>query len=284
MHILKCSKNTLANASVKRGSETRPSIDWWLIQLLFLLSLGVKLAARHQQPKNLPGKRFEVSGKLRLAQLSTLPRRHYSENRNCEENSSLTVGTAWHLHVCSLFGTGDRYELACRMNGSLIAKTRKTLNQGTFLFFQHGKICSMLGSFSLGTRRSRDTAASATKDSSSHKVRGVWKTPTFSAFNIAKETLFIDLTLAKMETVKRIILSQWSLLDTCMCALCWVLVIDVNWIVEKMSHQMASLLRHWTRASACSSKIHKFVQCSAHSCSNWNRQRDSWQRQDSWKP
>ena len=89
---------------------------------------------------------------------------------------------------------------------------------------------------------------------------------------------------AKMETVKRMVLSQWSLLDTCMCALCWVLVIDVNWIVEKMSHQMASLPRHWTRASACSSKIQKFVQCSAHSCSNWNRQRDSWQRQDSWKP
>ena len=87
-----------------------------------------------------------------------------------------------------------------------------------------------------------------------------------------------------METVKRMVLSQWPLLDTCMCALCWVLVIDVNWIVEKMSHQMASLPRHWTRASACSSKIQKFVQCSAHSCSNWNRQRDSRQRQDSWKP
>ena len=30
------------------------------------------------------------------------------ENGNCEGNGSLTLVTAWHLHVCSLFGTGDR--------------------------------------------------------------------------------------------------------------------------------------------------------------------------------
>ena len=40
-------------------------------------------------------------------------------------------------------------------------------------------------------------AASETKESSSHKVCVVWKTPAFSALNIAKETLFIDLTLCE---------------------------------------------------------------------------------------
>ena len=64
----------------------------------------------------------------------------------------------------------------------LIAKTRKTLNQGTFLFFQHGKICSMLGSFSLGTRRSRDTAASATKESSSHQGLRCLENSSFFSF------------------------------------------------------------------------------------------------------
>ena len=37
-------------------------------------------------------------------------------------------------------------------------------------------------------------------------------------------------TIQKTETVKRIVLSQWALLDTCMCALCWALVIDMNWL------------------------------------------------------
>ena len=41
---------------------------------------------------------------------------------------------------------------------------------------------------------SRHTPTSATKESSSHKVSCVWKTPTFSALNNAKGTLFIDLT------------------------------------------------------------------------------------------
>ena len=43
------------------------------------------------------------------------------------------------------------------------------------------------------------------------------KTPAFqlATLHIAKETLFIDLTFARMETVERIVLSQWqwSLLD-----------------------------------------------------------------------
>ena len=44
---------------------------------------------------------------------------------NFEENGSLTVGTSWHLHVCSLFSTCDRYELDCCMNVLSIGKTSK---------------------------------------------------------------------------------------------------------------------------------------------------------------
>ena len=44
-----------------------------------------------------------------------------------------------------------------------------------------------------------------------------------------------------METVERMALSQWSLLDTCMCALCLVLVIDVNWIAARMPIELATL-------------------------------------------
>ena len=47
-------------------------------------------------------------------------------------------------------------------------------------------------------------------------------------------------------------------------------------------------LQHWQDvklgASACSSCMPNFVQCSAHSCSEPGQKRDWWQRQDSWKP
>ena len=38
----------------------------------------------------------------------------------------------------------------------------------------------------------------------------------------------------RIETPQRLVLSQWSLLDTCMCALCSVLVFDVSWIAGPM--------------------------------------------------
>ena len=55
----------------------------------------------------------------------------------------------------------------------------------------------------------------------------------------------------KMETVKRTVLSQLSLLDPCMHALASVLVSDVNWIA---SH---------TFASVCSSSTATILWCSA---------------------
>ena len=72
-----------------------------------------------------------------------------------------------------------------------------------------------------------------------------------------------------MENGKRMVLSQWSLFDTCMCAcaLCSVLVIDVNWTASWRPHQMARLARHWTSTSVCSSSMAPIFQCSAHSYS-----------------
>ena len=70
------------------------------------------------------------------------------------------------------------------------------------------------------------------------------KLTAFSALNIAKETLSLDLTFANMKTVERMVLSEWSLLDTCMCDPCLVLVVDMNSIAEPMPHQVARPARH----------------------------------------
>ena len=58
-------------------------------------------------------------------------------------------------------------------------------------------------------------------------TQGLRCLPNLSTFNIAKDTLCIDLTLSKMATLERMVLSQWWLLDTCMCDLCLVLAIRV---------------------------------------------------------
>ena len=69
------------------------------------------------------------------------------ENGNCEENGSLTIVTAWHLHACSLFPTGDWCELDRRNS-----QDWQDIEPGHMFVFQHGKICSKLSSFLLGTR------------------------------------------------------------------------------------------------------------------------------------
>ena len=49
--------------------------------------------------------------------------------------SSLTVGTAWHLHVCSLFGTGDRYELALPHERLVNRKDTQDIEPGHIFVF-----------------------------------------------------------------------------------------------------------------------------------------------------
>ena len=92
----------------------------------------------------------------------------------------------------------------------------------------------------------RQTAASATKASSSHKGCGAWKTQTFSAFNMAVETLFADLIFREDGHCEQI---------------------DMNWIAAGMPHQLARLAKHGTDTRACSSSMANFVQRCSHSCS-----------------
>ena len=65
---------------------------------------------------------------LHIAKETLLINLTLCEHGNCWENGSLTVVTAWHLHVCPLFSTGDRYEQDCCTNAPSIGKTGKTLN------------------------------------------------------------------------------------------------------------------------------------------------------------
>ena len=120
-------------------------------------------------------------------------------------------------------------------------------------------LCSFLlgtgtGNVNPGNHRipgSRQTAASATKESSSHKrLRCLENSSFLSSPQCEGDTLHCSDPVATMETVERMFLSQWSLLDTCICALASVLVIDMNWIAAWKPHQLVRLAKHWTSTSA----------------------------------
>ena len=271
------------------------------------------LTQQHQQPKSLPNRRFE-DAKLKHfnsqhCQGDTI--RWTDPLRNCEENGGHLLTPA-----CVFFSsTGDQNELDWWKNVPSIGRWAEHWTRANVCPFSMAKFVqciSMFCSFWLGTGTGNvipsserisgglNTAASATKESSSHKVWGVWKTPAFSDRNIAEKTLFIDLTFAKIETVKRMVLSQLPLVHTCICALCesgnWkdcrfsrsgrcltpasALSVRYRWLIwTGLPHKCpinwwATPARHWTKASACSFSMAKFVQCSTHSWSNQNRQRD----------
>ena len=100
-------------------------------------------------------------------------------------------------------------------------------------------LCSFLPGTGTGNMipGSLNTATSATKESSSRKGWDSWKTWTFSALNIAKETLFIVVTLCQDGTcgengsLTSVTGWQW-LTPACVrvlsCALCSVLVTGVK--------------------------------------------------------
>ena len=108
-------------------SDSEPEqATWFLVATGFLQAV----TQQHQKPKNLPNTRFKVSGKLQLSQLSTLRRTHSPliwpfAKMETVKRCSLTVVIAWFLHVCSLFGTGDRYKLDCCTNNASIGKSGK---------------------------------------------------------------------------------------------------------------------------------------------------------------
>ena len=199
----------------------------------------------------LPNTRFKVSGKLQLSQLSTLPRRHYSLTwpfANLETVKRMVV-SQWSLaDTCMCVFLLN--SIGGRMSHQLAtwAEHWTRANICPFSMAKFVQCISMLCSFWLGTGTgnvipgsdripaSRHTAVSETKPSSQHTVWGVQKTTDFSAFNIAKETLFIDLTLFESGNCEEngcLTMVTWLLADTCMC------VFLLNWIGGRMSHQLA---------------------------------------------
>ena len=129
---------------------------------------------------------------------------------------------------------------------------------------------------------SRHTAASATKalPNTRSEVSAKLKLSQLSTLWRRQSSLIGP--FARMERVKRMVLSQWSLADTCMCAcaLCSVLLIDMNWINAWMSYEFARLERHWTSTSDASAYIlpawQQLVNALLILALKWNRQRDSW--------
>ena len=138
------------------------------------------------------------------------------------------------------------------------ARLARLRTRANFCSSRHGKSCLMLGSFLPGTGTGKVIPGndwipgSRQKTSSANQriflTQGLRCLPSSSFLKIAKETLFIDLTLCEMETVERMALSRWSLLDTCMCSLSSVLVIDMNWIAARTPHHLARLARHLAKS------------------------------------
>ena len=153
--------------------------------------------------------------------------------------------------MCPFFSNGDRYEVDCGRNVlSITLQHWQDVKLGASAcsscmpnFVQ----CSAHSCSEPGQKRDWWQRQDSWKPSHGsisnqgfcqHKVSGVCQPQTFSAFNIVKDTLFIDLTLCEIDTVKRTVLLQLSLADTRMCALSLVLVIDMNWIAAQMSYQL----------------------------------------------
>ena len=157
------------------------------------------------------------------------------ENGNCEENGSLTVVTCWHLHVYPFFSI---FSAGDRFELNWWKNASHSSIRTKTLFPTQGLRCLENSGFL----------------SFQHCQGGTihWPDP-----------------LRIWKLWREWFVSQWSLADTCMR------VFLLNWIGGRMSHQLARLARHWTKASACSFSMAKFFKCSTHSCSNRNRQCDS---------
>ena len=85
---------------------------------------------------------------------------------------------------------------------------------------------------------------------------------------------------AKMATLERMVLSQWSLLDTCMCDLCLVLAITVIDIWTGLLNQCPINWHVWKDIELGQMFILSALQNLFNPwhilARNWNRQRNSW--------
>ena len=194
---------------------------------------------------------------------------NFGEDGNCEEDGSLTVVTVSHVHVFPFFSTGDRHELDCCMNTTSIGKTGKTLTStGDISAYilpawqSFNNALLMLARTGTGNvipdkyriPGSRQTAASAPRIFLTQGLRRLPKSSFLSFQHCEADTLRWSELWRGWKLWRgwsRMVLSQWSQSDTCMCSLSSVLVIDMNWIVAWTPHQLARLARHWTSTGAC---------------------------------
>ena len=198
--------------------------------------------------KALPNTRSEVSAKLRLCQLSTLRRRHSSLiwPFAIMKTGKRMVLSQWSLadtYMClSAVLVIDMFWIAAWTPHQLATLAR------------HWTSLSNVIPGNARIPGSRQTAASATKQSTQHKVWGVCQAQAFSALHIAKETLFIDLTYcegADACTCDHVrVCSLFGAGDWCL----WTYSLDdAGWT----PHRLARLARHWTRASVRASSMAK---------------------------
>ena len=249
-----------ANVSCSSMAKGQCSVTWFLVVTGFLEAL----TQQHQQLKVFQHKVWGVCqaqafsafniGKERLFIDLTL-----CENGNWGENGSLTIVTAWHMHVCSLVGTGFRKKLDCCTNVLLIISINWQRWQDC-LFFQHERFvqssahsCSELeesrwflvttgfleapGGF--GTKALPNTRSDVSAKLQLSQISTLW---------IWRRHPSLIWPFARMETVERMVLLQKSLADTRKCVLSSVLVVDMSSIAARMSYQIATVARHWTRA------------------------------------
>ena len=152
------------------------------------------------------------------------------------------------MHVCSVFGTGDRYELDCCTNVLSRGNTGKTVCSSSMARFVQSSThsCSELEEstlFLVTTGFLEAPGGLGTKALPNTRSEVSAKLRRCQLSTLRRRHSSLIRPFAKMETLKRMVLSQVLLADTFMCALSSVLVID-SWIAARISYQLATLARH----------------------------------------
>ena len=149
-----------------------------------------------------------------------------------EENASLTVVTCWNLHLCSLSGSGDSMWTGwlheCLINWwATLARHWTRANVCSFSMAKFVK-CSThscpepeQAMWFLAARGFLDALTQQHQKqnplpNTRFEVSG--KLQLFQLSTLQRRHYSLTWLFAKMETVKRMLLSQWSLLDICTCA------------------------------------------------------------------
>ena len=248
----------------------------------FLAARGfLDVAQKYQKQNTLPKTRFKVSGKLRLfnSQHCEGDTLHWSDSLPSEENSSLTMVTVWHLNLCSLFDSGDsmwtgwlhEYPINWQHGQNIERGQMFVLSawQNLFNAFQ----CSALSGLELeqatwflvatGFLQAVTQQYQKQNPLPNARFEGSRKLQLSQLPTLPRRHYSLTWPFSNLETVKRMVVSQWLLADTCMC------VFLLDWIGGRMSHQLAISAEHWTRANVCPFSMAKFVQCISMLCSFW---------------